>query len=241
MKHLSVIVALLVLATNVHAQADTSATGACADTTNDKAFNLTLGLQACPTYFFTNNTRTPYESRCGFSLQIPLLVQWQISPHWGLASGLRYDFNWNPLYYNVEPAADQGLQFLSTPTTSTQYSHLFCSYLGIPLHVNWYPWPKYRNDLWLTFDIFAAYAVNSHFVIKNHQVESSATNRQLAPSALEARIGPHRRHQPPGLHPWRKSVHQLPAHLHRPFHPQCLLHLRNQYLFLIISSNNTFS
>lgn len=180
MKHLTVIVALLALATNVHAQADTPAAGDCADTVNEKSFSLNLGLQACPTYFFTNNPRSPYESRCGFSLQIPLLAQWQISPHWGLASGLRYDFNWNPLYYNVEPAADQGLQFLSTPTTSTQHSHLFCSYLGIPLHVNWYPWPKYRNDLWLTFDIFAAYAVNSHFIIKNHQVESAGDNLSIS-------------------------------------------------------------
>lgn len=133
---------------------------------------LTLGISAGASMHF-GNRRSPYYSKYGFSLQLPLLVQWNISPHWQLGTGLRYDFTWNPLYYNVQFSGTwddgdaRGLQFMQTPTTTTQKAYTYISHLGIPLELKWYPMAQNKRALSLSLDLFAGYAVTRYIVIDN--------------------------------------------------------------------------
>lgn len=134
--------------------------------------SIDLGLSA-GTSFMMGNKTSPYYSQYGFTLQIPLLAHWNITPNWQLSTGLRYDFTWNPLYYNVELSStpnntpECGLQFMQTPTTATQNAYAYISHLGIPVELKWYPWAEHHNRLGLGVDFFVGYAVTRYFVIDN--------------------------------------------------------------------------
>jgi hypothetical protein len=101
-------------------------------------------------------------------------MRWDMSPHWQLGTGLRYDFTWNPLYYKVEFSGTwddgdaRGLQFMQTPTTTTQKAFTYISHLGIPLELKWYPMAQNKKALSLSLDLFAGYAVTRYIVISNN-------------------------------------------------------------------------
>ena len=115
----------MALVVGLHAQTesstDTIAASIGCQEESSSSFSLQLGISAGSTLYFNNNDHSPYFSKYGFNVQIPLLASWQLTPHWKLSTGLRYDFVWEPLYYAVEPAGtnhddlfDRGLQFLDS-------------------------------------------------------------------------------------------------------------------------------
>lgn len=179
MKRIAIILILIGMALGSRAQSLDTLPDTCQSRKAD--VSLTLGISAGASLHF-GNTRSPYYSRYGFSLQLPLMVRWNMSPNWQLGTGLRYDFNWNPLYYSVEPSGNwdndqnMGLQFLQTPTTATQKAYAYVSYLGIPVEFKWYPNAQYKNRLALALDLYAGYAVTRYFHIDNIPTPGSGVN-----------------------------------------------------------------
>ncbi|MBP5516644.1 MAG: hypothetical protein J6X86_06825 [Bacteroidales bacterium] len=168
MKKIIVFGLALLLATSIIAQSDvTNKT-----TGSQKQFSVQLGLSAGATLYANGNDHSPYYSKYGFQLQIPLMANWQLSSHWKLSAGLRYDFCWMPLYYAVEPAGtvidnfeEHGLRINQTPTTGTQKAYAFNSYVGIPIELKWYPNSERKNLFFIGLDFFAGYAVTQWFDI----------------------------------------------------------------------------
>ncbi len=177
MKRIVILLSVLCLTVGSHAQSDGTAVRDSILTSGvPNSFSIDLGVTVGATLYANGNDHSPYYSKHGFSVQIPLMAHWNVSPRWCLSSGLRYDFNWDPLYYAVEPvyssddigrAVEEGLQFNQTPTTATQKSYAFHSYIGIPLEVKWHPFPKYRNYFGIALDCYAAFAVKQFFDIDN--------------------------------------------------------------------------
>ena len=174
MKRIAIILSALCLSLTGKAQTDSIAVSD--DTTqpgcSDTIITVDLGLSAGVS-LLSDNSGSPYYSKYGFTLQIPLMAHWQFAPQWKLSAGLRYDFNWNPLFYNVDFNADRtGITFLSEPTTATRRGLAFSSYVGIPVNLRWYPRATRKANLGLAVDLFAGYAVSSNINIDEHYVNS---------------------------------------------------------------------
>lgn len=174
MKRIVIILASLSIALGGHAQTDTQPdTSRSCQGCRQVEFNIDFGISAGVSLFNNGNDLSPYYSNYGTTVQLPLMAHWQFAPKWQLSSGLRYDFVWNRLYYNVEPSgswddfSNMGLQFLQTPTTSKQNAYAYISHLGIPVELKWYPFAHNRNSLGVALDLFAGYAVTRYFVIDN--------------------------------------------------------------------------
>lgn len=183
MKRLTIFLATLCFVVGSQAQNDSLSVG----DTSRQGFTLTLGVSAGATLYANGNDMSPYYSHHGFMVQLPLLVNWDVAPHWKLSSGLRYDFNWDPLYYAVEPVLSEwrfeepyeeyGLRFNQTPTTATLKAYAYRSYIGIPIEVKWYPWAQDKKRLGIAFDIFAAYAVTQYINIDDITITPNGNDR----------------------------------------------------------------
>lgn len=168
MKRIIIILTALCIAFGSHAQTDSLATpnGYPAE------FNIDLGLSAGISTL-SNNIGSPYCSKYGFTLQIPLMAHWQFAPHWKLSAGLRYDFNWYPLYYDVEINADRsGVCFPTEPTTATRRGYAYGSYVGVPVELKWYPRANSRGSFGIALDVFTGYSVSSNITITEHYISS---------------------------------------------------------------------
>lgn len=162
---------------------------------------LELGLSAGYSLFLQDEN--PYCSTHGYTLQIPLLLQYYMTPHWRLSTGLRYDFNWDPLKYRVTYGYDD-----SHPLTidtglfrGRQSAYAFHSYLGVPLQLTWYPMPKDRGLLSVSFDLYAAYSVSRFLMVKE------ADDRYYDPYTLG--VGgsmSEDEHGDPSMLPWKLEV-----------------------------------
>ena len=151
----------------------------CVDDSSSTAnLKVVLGFSAGATLFSSANEGSPYYSKYGFGLQIPLVAQWEIAPNWMLMAGLRYDFNWEPLYYAVEPVR-----------------YAFRSYVGIPVELKWYPWSKHKNRLGVALDVYAGYAVNQFIDIEN-----------ITPSTEGMQYSGYNRSQYNAMKPWKAEV-----------------------------------
>ena len=191
MKRLVIIMVALGIALAANAQADST----CADTANRHAMRIDLGLSASATMYGDGNNLSPYYSKYGFGLHLPLMEHYDLSPNWTLAAGLQYDFIWSPLYYRVESTADgNGIDFPTAPMQGTQHGHAFHGYIGMPFKITWSPSAKHPNDLWLTFDVHPAYAVTRYFSLTNTYI-----NRSSAPGDKEVIRGT-------SLMPWKLEV-----------------------------------
>ena len=175
MKRTIIILSILSLALFSHAQNTTEA-----DSTAAPNFKIDLGISAGATLFNNGNSGSPYYSKYGFFVQIPLRLHWQLAPKWELATGLRYDFNIDPMYYTIESTPDDGIAFPTEPSIRTQHAFHISSYVGIPLSVTFHPWPKRKNQLGLSLDLFAGYAVTNVVDIKDR-----FTTRRLQPDGSE--------------------------------------------------------
>ena len=125
---------------------------------------LVLGFSAGVNLFTADNQYSPYYSKYGFLMQVPLLFQYAVSPHWRLSTGARLDFTFNPLHYNVDyhvvdgdNGYTDGIDFRETFSGKQHYFTYFF-HLGIPVQATWYPWPNEKRLLAVTGDLFAGYA-----------------------------------------------------------------------------------
>ena len=139
---------------------------------NENGAHLVLGLSAGYSMFLQDIN--PYCSTHGYTLQIPLLLHYQMSPHWRLSTGLRYDFNWDPLKYRVTYGYDDNhpLTIDTGLFRGRQSAYAFHSYLGVPLQLTWYPMPKDKGVLSVSFDLYAAYSVSRFLMVKEFEVEN---------------------------------------------------------------------
>ena len=174
----------------------------CVDDSSSTAnLKVVLGFSAGATLFSPANEGSPYYSKYGFGLQIPLVAQWEIASNWMLMAGLRYDFNWEPLYYAIEPVRNArgefvgGVRFNQTATTATQKGYAFRSYVGIPVELKWYPWSKHKNRLGVALDVYAGYAVNQFIDIEN-----------ITPSTEGMQYSGYNRSQYNAMKPWKAEV-----------------------------------
>lgn len=191
MKRIASILAVLSIALVGNAQTDTLVSDSC----RRVEFKIDLGISAGITLYNNGNNHSPYYSNYGTTVQLPIMAHWQFSPNWKFSTGLRYDFTWDRLYYNVEPSgswedfSNMGLQFLQTPITSKQNAYAYISHLGIPVELKWYPFARHRNSLGVALDLFAGYVVTSYFVIDNLQTpgiwEENAGLTVLHTSAIQ--------------------------------------------------------
>ena len=173
MKRLIIITIALGMAFAANAQADST----CADTANRHAIRIDLGLSASATMYGNGNDLSPYYSKYGFGLHLPLMAHYDLSPHWTLAAGLQYDFIWSPLYYRVESTADgNGIDFPTAPMQGTQHGYAFHGYIGMPFKITWSPYAKHPNDLWLAFDVHPAYAVTRYFSLNNTYISRNGSS-----------------------------------------------------------------
>ena len=134
---------------------------------------LVLGLAAGVNLFSTDNQLSPYYSRHGLRLEVPLMLSYQVSPHWRLSTGVQVELNYNPLYYNVDLhmvddgngySYSDGLDFGDYAGTSDgkQHAYTYFGYVGIPLQATWYPWARERRVLGVSADLYAGYAFVRH-------------------------------------------------------------------------------
>ncbi|MBR1833990.1 MAG: outer membrane beta-barrel protein [Bacteroidales bacterium] len=189
MKRLFAILVIALLAGSVQAQTDTLSATSCTD---QPGVRVHLGISASATRFFAASS--PYYSRYGFNLHIPLVAEIPLASHWRLVGGLRYDFSWCPLYYNVEfTDGRQDIAFRTTPTAATCHSHLFTNYVGIPVDLEWFPWPNNKNRFSLSLNLFAGYAVVQNLSFK----ESTPSSGSFAESDMKGKAN---------LSPWKLEV-----------------------------------
>lgn len=137
--------------------------------------SLDLGLSAGVTLFSLDNEYSPYYSRLGLTLQLPLTLSYRVSPYWRLSSGVRVDINLNHLHYNIAPSEQEdGVVFAST-TYGKQYAFTHFGYLGISLGATWYPWPQDCGLLAVTTDLYAGYGLGRHLTIKTYSADPNGS------------------------------------------------------------------
>ena len=214
MKRIVLTLALLTLALGSRAQmlfhqeakltADSVAVADSLEWSQRPRWSLWVGVAAG--YSFHLMDDSPYASTRGYVLQIPLLLRYDIAPHWRLSTGLRYDFNWDPLKYRVSYSYDtfgnqSPLTIETTTQPGTQRARAFHSYLGVPLEVTWYPVAKERGLVSVSLDLFAAYAVSRYVSISEQTVNS------YDPFAQAINVdGTGDRYGDPSMLPWKLEV-----------------------------------
>lgn len=132
-------------------------------------WSLNLGISAGATLYNSDNSSSPYYSKYGLQLQVPLMLGWRVSPHWRLGAGLRYDLYWDPLYYAVKvnnvfsdgTYTTNGIDFESIAVEGRQSASVMRHYIGVPLLATWYPVKREPRLLGVTFDLFAGYSFAS--------------------------------------------------------------------------------
>lgn len=190
---------------------DVDSTETCMGQGHDR-IDLMLGLSAGVNLFTNDNQWSPYYSKQGLVLQVPLLFRYQVSPHWRLSTGLQVNLNYNPLHYNVDYYSTtdengnlgpvEGLDFgnyASTRTEGKQYAYTFFGYLGIPLQVTWNPWHEERRLLGVSADLFAGYAFVTNIGFNASYAERRAGN--VSVSEIE-RVN----HHAESLMPWKLEL-----------------------------------
>ena len=76
MKRIIIITIALGMALAASAQSDST----CADTTNRHAMRIDFGLSASATMYGNGNDLSPYYSKYGFGLHLPLMAHYDLSP-----------------------------------------------------------------------------------------------------------------------------------------------------------------
>ena len=159
MKRILILIVALSLVQTLCAQTDTNYAP------QDKTLlKVDLGFEAG--FSLLNKETSPYNASQSYVLRLPLMAHLRLAQRWQLNVGLRYDFQWDILRYNVKPAEAGGIGLLTTPTTGRQTATVHHSYMGIPLEIEWLLTPANRNGLRLKADIYAAYAVSEYLTIR---------------------------------------------------------------------------
>lgn len=172
MKRIMTILAAVLLATAASAQ-QSVVDDTVARWDEQNRTTLVMGFSAGVNLFTTANQFTPYYSKYGLMMQVPILLQHHVSPSWRLSTGARLDFTFNPLHYNVDGHEvddgngyiyANGLEFCETFNGKQHYFTYFF-HLGIPVQATWYPWPHEKRLLSVTGDLFAGYALSNNLFL----------------------------------------------------------------------------
>ncbi len=198
MKRTTAIIASLLLAISSVAAQDTAAA-------NDKSA-LKVGLSAGTTLYGSGNNFSPYYSKYGFTLQIPVLCEYNFAPHWQFSTGLRYDFNWDPLTNAVEEVwvnngEDFGLAHNTTPTIGKQTAYIYSGFIGIPVKITWYPKADNKRLLGVGLDYYVGYAVRNIYRISTTEIRLTDAATQSYNASGDMTEG-----GSPTLLPWRMEV-----------------------------------
>lgn len=180
MRKISIFIACVLLGSALRAQeADTSAS----------RVHVEVGLQAGAQLLLVDDDQSPYHSALGLTVQVPVMLHYDLAPHWRLSTGLRYEWWWNPMRYAVDVTTDGGLAFDATPRTGRSQAWAYRSTLSLPLQATWYPFSHNHDTLSLTAECFVAYNVGSNINIYHHSPTSGSTggdhNYGLLPWRLE--------------------------------------------------------
>ena len=170
-----IIFTLAIIGVSIGGWAQCADSTAVADTgwwARQPRWSLDLGISGGATLFTSNLDYTPYYSRYGLQLKVPLMLHCRVSPHWRLGAGVRYDLRFDPLHYAVkvnylvdgDAFHTHGIDFEPNAVVGRQSGYALRNYIGIPLEATWYPWPREPRVLGLTFDIYAGYSFSSHIV-----------------------------------------------------------------------------
>lgn len=127
------------------------------DTTQSKMM-LQLGIQGGAMLLFMDDA-SPFTSKYGFLIELPLVFSYQATPHWKLSTGLTYRFQWTPLYYAVTSNSGN-IEIDETAQVGKQHGYIYRSYVGVPLKTTWFPNAKNHGIFSLSFDCYAAYNVS---------------------------------------------------------------------------------
>lgn len=175
-------------------------------TDNNQKTAIKVGISAGATLYGSGNNSSPYYSKYGFSIQIPVLWQYDFAPHWQLSTGLRYDFNWDPLSNGVEEiwfnnGEDLGLAHSTTPYTGKQSAYIHSGFIGLPLKITWYPKADDKKLLGIGLDYYVGYAVKQYYNISMNQITlTNAATQAYTASGDMAESGSST------LLPWRMEV-----------------------------------
>ena len=186
MKHIAFILTLLLAAPMLCAQTDTlpgpvGDTAATCGNGGGRRLSFTLGGQAGTKFNLTSHTA--YDAPNSLLLQIPFVAVIPLPVERLTAiGGLRYDFEWSFLRYNVTPVDGGGLAFQTTPTTGRQTAVMFHSYLGLCGEVQWHAVPSNRRVLRLSLDYYLAYDVSRYLTIRNRDARTTYFGTQTSTS-----------------------------------------------------------
>lgn len=199
MKRIVYTLALMLAASSLFAQTDTVPDTAACGNGEGRQMNLQLGIQAGTKFNLTSCT--PYDAPYSLLLQIPLVTEIPLPIERLTAiGGLRYDFEWSFLRYNVTPVDGGGIGFLTTPTTGHQTAVMFHSYLGLTGEVEWQVFPSSRRALRLSLDYYFAYDVSRYLTIYNRDARNTYFGSQTGTSKTV--VGA----DDPMFQPWKLEV-----------------------------------
>ena len=196
MKRTIVILAAILLAIGSAAAQDTA----------DNKSAIKVGLSAGATFYGDGNDLSPYYSKYGFTLQIPILYEYNFAPHWQFSTGLRYDFNWDLLANAVEEVwynngEDVGLAHNTTSTIGKQTAYIHSGFIGIPVKITWFPKADYKRQHGIGLDYYVGFAVTNLYNISSKEITLTNAARQSYNASGEIAEG-----GSPTLLPWRMEV-----------------------------------
>lgn len=200
MKRIAIMLSLLFGASVLSAQTDTlpDSLSACGNGER-RQVALHLGVQAGTKFNLTG--RTAYDAPHSLLLQIPLVAEIPLPVDRLTAiGGLRYDFEWSFLRYNVTPVDGGGIDFLTTPATGRQTAVMHHSYLGLTGEVQWQVFSGSRRALRLGLDYYAAYDVSRYLTIRNRDTRNTYFGVQTSTSKTVVESGD------PMFQPWKLEV-----------------------------------
>ena len=195
MKRIIFFFAALSLSLALCAQTSADTTGIPQD---GPKLKVDLGIEAGYSMFLKE--ASPYSANSGFLLRLPLMAHINLSDRWQFNTGLRYDFEWNTLIYNVEPADAGGLAIQTAATTGRQTARMHHSYLGIPVQIVWFPRPTEHRIMGIGLDIYAAYSVSRYLKIHNRDARDTYFGIRTASSTTVVES------DDPMFQPWKLEV-----------------------------------
>ena len=204
MKQIFVLLSLLLAVPTLHAQTDTLPslvpdTAATCGNGGGRQISFTLGVQAGTKFNLTSHTA--YDAPNSLLLQIPFVGVIPLPVERLTAiGGLRYDFEWSFLRYNVTPVDGGGIDFLTTPTTGRQTAVMFHSYLGLTGEVQWQVFKSSHRALRLSLDYYAAYDVSRYLTIRTRDARNTYFGTQTSTSRTVVESSD------PMFQPWKLEI-----------------------------------
>ena len=124
------------------------------------AFGASVGLRqgANPVDF-----NSPFKSTHTTSANLGLTTFFKLSEHWGLTTGLSYNFNVQDMVHQLK-FEDGNLEIIDGQVP-IQQNRLFSNYLGIPIELNWYLGKQGTESV--SLDYYCGYLLGGQIWVRN--------------------------------------------------------------------------